>query len=324
MSKSGQEDAEMAGSRGVDANLLVALQALLRERSVTRAAEAVHMSQPAMSAALRRLRQHYDDALLTRTGRTYELTPVAVELFGQVEETLGAVAVALDPWAHFSAATSTRRFRITGSDYAIAVIVEPLMAIVGQEAPGVTVDFDPLPPPGSDLLAQLLRRDVIIGAMGYGVPGHRQVVFADRFLCIVAEDNARLRDGQLTIEDLSILPHAVASFGGSGVTPADQMLTDAGVRRRVDVTVEGLLTLPFAVSGTDLCAFVPERMLARCPHSLRLTVADVPFDDPEIVEAAHWHPTRDDDPSVRWLRRILAEVSLVLKGQAPGISGRPH
>lgn len=307
----------MAGTRGVDANLLVALQALLRERNVTRAAESIHMSQPAMSAALRRLRQHYDDELLTRTGRTHELTAAAESLKVQVDEALGAVAVAMDPWAHFTPGTSTRRFRITGSDYALAVVMEPMMAVVAREAPGVTVDFDPLPPPGSDLLAQLLRRDVIIGAMGYGVPGNRQVVFGDRFLCIVSADNPRLRDGRLSIDDLNAMPHAIASFGGSGATPADEILEDSGVHKRVDVTVEGLLTLPFAVSGTDLCAFVPERMLQRCPRSLNLRVAGVPFDDPEIVEAAHWHPSREPDPGVRWIRDVLADVSQVLKRENP-------
>ncbi|WP_138757220.1 LysR family transcriptional regulator [Modestobacter altitudinis] len=301
----------MSGVRGIDFNLLVALRALLEERNVTRAGLAVNMSQPAMSAALARLREHYGDELLERTGRTYELTTLAQELLPQVSHALDAVTTALEPWAGFDPSTSTRRFTVSGSDYALAVLLEPLMTVVHRRAPGITVDFDPVPLPGSDVDAHLLRRDVLIAAMGYAFPGRRQVVFSDRFVCIVAGSNPRLRDGRLTREDLAELPYA-AAFGGQLQTPADATLLEAGITPRVEVSVQGLLALPFAVSGTDLCAFVPERLLDRCPPTLDLAVADLPLDDPELAEAAHWHPSRQDDPSVRWLREVLKEVSAAL------------
>ena len=301
----------MAGARGVDVNLLVALQALLEQRNVTRAGQVTNMSQPAMSAALSRLRAHFGDDLLRRAGRTYELTPLAAELLPQVGAALGAVAAALDPWSRFDPATSTRRFAVSGSDYALGVVVEPLLGVLRDQAPDVTVEFDPVPPPGSDMLNHLMRRDAVIGAVGYGLPGRRQMVFSDRFVCIVAAGNPRLRDGRLTLEDLADMPHVSASVGQL-VTPADQVLAAAGVVPRVDVTVQGLLALPFAVSGTDLCAFVPERLLSRCADDLGLVVAEVPLEDPELAEAAFWHPSRDEDPSLRWLRGVLAEVREVL------------
>ena len=306
----------MPGTRGVDFNLLVALRALLEERNVTRAGLATNMSQPAMSAALARLRAHYGDELLQRTGRTYELTPLAEELLPQVREALDTVAAALDPWSRFDPSSSTRRFTVSGSDYAVAVLIEPLLGVLRAQAPGVTVDFDPVPPPGSDMLTHLMRRDLILGAVGYGLPGRRQMVFSDRFVCIVAADNPRLHDRRLTLDDLAELPH-VSAFGGELVTPADHVLVEAGIQPRIEVTVQGLLALPFAVSGTDLCAFVPERLLARCPSTLDLAVAEVPLDDPELAEAAHWHPSRHDDPSVRWLRDVLSEVSEMLTPAPP-------
>lgn len=301
----------MAGTRGVDYNLLVALRALLQERNVTRAGEAATMSQPAMSAALARLRLHYDDDLLVRAGRTYELTPLAEGLLPEVTAALEAVSRALDPWASFDPATSTRRFTVSGSDYAVAVLLEPFLGVVHRQAPGVTVDFDPIPMPGSDMLTHLLRRDLLVAAMGYDIPGRRQVAFSDRFVCVVSADNPRLHDGRLSLEDLAALPH-VAAFGGLAQTPADAVLLEAGITPRIEVTVQGLLAVPFAVSGTDLCAFVPERLLARCPPTLRLAVADVPLDDPELAEAAYWHPSRQGDPSVQWLREVLQEVSSAL------------
>ena len=307
----------MADTRSLDFNLLVPLRALLEERNITRAGQALNMSQPSMSTALARLRAHYDDELLRRTGRTYELTPLAERLLPQVTETLAAVSRALDPWGSFSPATSTRRFTVSGSDYALAVVVEPLLEVMAREAPGVTVDFDPLPPPASDLLVQLMRRDLLVGPLHIELPGRRQVVFSDRFVCIVAADNPRLRDGGLDLADIAALPHAIATFGGGDPTPADRLLDEMGVRRRIEVSVQGLLALPFVVAGTDLCAFVPERLLRRCPGTLRLVTAAVPFEAATITEAAHWHPSRHTDPGLAWLRRALEQVTGQLDGQPP-------
>ena len=298
----------MPGVRGIDFNLLVALRALLEERNVTRAGQVANMSQPTMSSALARLREHYGDELLQRTGRTYELTPLAEELLPQVAHALDTLSAALRPWESFDAATSTRRFTVSSSDYALAVLVEPLMTVIGRRAPGITVDFDPVPLPGSDVLAHMLRRDLLIAAMGYDIPGRRQVVFSDRFVCVVSAGNPRLRDGRLSREDLIEMPYA-AAFGGQLNTPADAVLAEAGIAPRVEVSVHGLLALPFAVAGTDLCAFVPERLLERCPDTLDLVVAEVPLEDPELAEAAYWHPSRQADPSVQWLREVLHEVS---------------
>jgi len=311
----------VTGTRGVDFNLLIPLRALLEERNVTRASEVVNMSQPSMSAALSRLRAHYGDELLRRTGRTYELTPLAEALLPQVVDALASVSTALDPWTAFSPAASTRRFTVSGSDYALAVVVEPLLAVITREAPGVTVDFDPVPPAGSDMLLHLTRRDLVIGALGYDLPGRRQVVFSDRFVCIVSAENPRVVDGRLELEDLAALPHAVASFGPATSTPADRVLSEAGVERRVEVTVQGLLPLPFVVAGTDLCAFVPERLLQRCPSTLQLITPTVPLVPAAITEAAHWHPSRHTDPSVRWLRRALHRVAGTLA--EAGSTGSP-
>ncbi|MET9971092.1 LysR substrate-binding domain-containing protein, partial [Streptomyces sp. NPDC006356] len=302
----------MAGGRALDFNLLLALQALLEERNITRAARRASSSQASMSAALAKLRAHYSDELLVRTGRSYELTPLARDLLPQVVDTLGAVSAALAPGSLFDPATSRRRFTVSGSDYALAVIVEPLLTLLAREAPEISVDFDPLPSPGQDLTTHLVKRDLVIGALGYGLPGGRQIVFSDRFVCIVSADNPRLDDGRLSLDDLRSMPHAGASFGGSSFTPADELLLEAGVQRRVAVTAPGLLTLPFVVAGSDLCAFVPERLLRRCPPGLGIVTAEVPLDDPEIVEAAHWNQARQADPSVSWLRKVLAKVAGIL------------
>jgi DNA-binding transcriptional LysR family regulator len=100
--------------------------------------------------------------------------------------------------------------------------------------------------------------------------------------------------------------HAAAGLGGPDGTPADRSLADLGVDRKVEVTVYGLLSLPFAVAGTDLCAFVPSRLARLCAAELGLVVAEVPFALPELVEALHWHPARAGDPAMLWLRGVFA------------------
>jgi len=297
------------GLSGVDLNLTVALGALLEERNVTHAGLRVNMSQPAMSAALARLRTHFNDELLHRTGRSYELTALGAELLPVVRQALAATEVVLGQRTTFDPAVSTRHFSVVLSDYAITVLAEPLLAALAARAPGVSIDLEPLPPVGSDLSNHLMRCDLVIGPLGYRLPGLRNVIFQDDFVCIVAEDNPRLRDGALTLDDLGAMSHAALGLGGMDGTPADRMLTELGIERNIEVTVQGLLPLPVAVSGTDLCAFVPRRLADRCAGQLRLTIAEVPFTLPELVEAAHWHPSRAKDPALAWLRGVLADIA---------------
>ena len=294
---------------GIDLNLLVALGALLEERNVTHAGLQVGISQPAMSGALSRLRAHFGDDLLRRTGRTYELTPLAAQIQPAVRAALRAMANTLDPAPEFDPRTSRHRFMVSISDYALTVLVEPLLTVLAERAPNVSVDFDPVPPPGTDYVSHLMRRDLLVSALGYDLPGRRQVVFRDSFVCIVSAGNPRLRDGALTLDDLGTLRHAAAGFGAGTATPADRMLDRLGVPRNVEITVQGLLPLPFAVAGTDLCAFVPARLAHRCAGLLDIVVAQLPVGPAELVEAAHWHPSSSSAPSLLWLREVLREVS---------------
>ncbi|GAA2625684.1 LysR family transcriptional regulator [Paractinoplanes durhamensis] len=292
----------------VDLNLAVALAALLEERNVTRAGERVNMSQPAMSAALARLRGHFGDELLHRTGRGYDLTPLGAELLPAVRQALAAAEVALGHRTDFDPATSSRHFTVALSDYAVTVLAEPLLGALAAVAPRVVVDLEPLPPAGSDLPSHLARCDLMVGPLGYGLPGRRTVVFRDHFVCIVAAGHPRLRDGRLTLADLGEMSHAALGSGGMDGTPADRLLTELGVRRHVEVTVQALLPLPVAVAGTDLCAFVPHRLAQRCRDQLGLAIAEVPFPPPELIEAAHWHPARADDPALTWLRDLIVSL----------------
>jgi DNA-binding transcriptional LysR family regulator len=141
-------------------------------------------------------------------------------------------------------------------------------------------------------------------------------VFTDEFVCVVAAGNPRALGGSLTLADLAEMRHAVARFApgqGASLTPADQALARAGVHRQVEAAVQGLLAVPFAVSGTDLCAFVPRRLATRCADVLDLAIVRTPLEPAQLVETAHWHPAQSGDPALRWLRTALHEVAVRLE-----------
>jgi DNA-binding transcriptional LysR family regulator len=318
---------------GVDLNLLVTLRALLEEGNVTHAGERVGMSQPAMSIALGRLRRHYKDELLVRSGRDYSLTPLAKSLLPSVQESLRLIDVALDLSDGFAPAGSDRRFSIVLSDYSIMVLIEPLLRRVHELAPGVGLELAPIPPDMQESDRGLLQHDLLIGPLGFRFLGRSEVVFRDRFVCIADPGNPRLKHdfggddpsepprgyarGWLSLADLGELPHAAATFGHAMLNPAERALEELGVRRNVQVTTVGWLSLPFVVAGTDLVAVVPERLARRVAVAAGVAIAEPPFGRVELVEAAWWHPMRAADPALAWLRAVLTKAAASLPVTGP-------
>lgn len=299
--------------RQVDANLLLSLHALLEERNLTHAGTRMTMSQPAMSGALARLRKHFDDELLVRTGRGFELSPLGEQLRPVVADAVEAAEALLGNEREFVPSSSTKQFDVSMSEYAMTVLAEPLTRLMGEQAPGCSVSFDATPPSREHYELQLMRRDLIIAPLGFDFPGRTQPIFTDELVCLVARSNPWLSDGGLSLEDLRAMPHAVAEFltAGDRVRPLEIEAGEKGLGdRTVLVQVTSLLTLPFAVAGTDMCAFVPARLAARCLDMLDLVVARTPLDTVRITEAAHWHPRRATDPAGVWLRRLLYDVAL--------------
>lgn len=312
--------------REVDANLILALHALLEERNLTRAGERLAMSQPAMSGALARLRTHFDDELLVRAGRGFELTPLATELSGPVRMAVEAADALLGAERDFDPAQSTKRFSVSMSEYAMSVLARPLAAAVRREAPGCSLDMDPVVITPEQLETQLMRRDLMVIPQGFEFPGRSQPVFTDHLECVVARGNPMVVDGALDVAALTAMPHAVAEFPAAGgrQRPLESALESIGVvDRTVLVRVTSLLTVPFAVSGTPMCGFVPSRLAARCADLLDLVIAQTPVPAVGIVEAAHWHPRRENDPAVVWLRRLLHDVAIEVEDEVDHVVGTP-
>ena len=303
----------MTDLRKVDINLIVILDAILTEKNLTRAGELVGMTQPSVSGALARLRQQFDDPLLVRSGRNFELTPKAQELAPLVSEAMGEIERVYDLSPTFDPATSSRTFLISASDYLLSQLTGPLLRLLDERAPGVTIEFDALPADTNVSPNDLLRRDVIISGTGRGVPGKRQSLFSDQFVCIVDGANERLRDGTLALTDLAEMQHVRSFFGHAVQTHVDDMFSAAGITPRIAMSVQGFLPVPHTVSGTQFVGHAPERLATQSAATLGLVVATTDLNAGTLVEAAHWHPSKNSDPAIQWLVKMLRDASEVVE-----------
>lgn len=303
---------------GTDLNLLLPLKVLLEEGNVTRAGQRLNLSQPAMSAALGRLRRRFHDELLVRNGRDYELTAFAIELLPEVQHAVRQMEQALGVADGFDPARSERSFRLMMSDYAIAVLHEPLVSRVNELAPGVRLGIDPMTPETRTSDRVLLEYDALVAPLGFGFAGESRPLWRDRMVCLVDRRNRRLRDGVLTLDDLKVLPHAAAWFGRGIVTPVDRVFGELGISRRIEVTLAGWLAIPFVIEGTDLVAVVPER-LARIHARVDSALVQVepPFGRVVLAEGYWFAPDRLTDPAHAWLFARLDEVGAALSPGDP-------
>jgi DNA-binding transcriptional LysR family regulator len=258
---------------GIDLNLLAVLGALLEHRNVTRAGERLSLSQPTMSGALARLRQHFGDELLVRSGREYQLTPLADGLLPAVREALGQVERTLRMPAEFDPEDSVRRFSIAISAQSILAL-GGLLRRVHELAPRRAVRHvaDHRRAAGDRPRPARIRR----ADRARGIPRGRRAggALRDRVVYVADPANPRLRDGRdrFTAEDLAALPHAAARLPQADLITG--ALDELGVTPKVVATTGGWLPLPFLVAGTDLVAAVPERLARRVSSAAGVTITD--------------------------------------------------
>lgn len=303
----------MTDLRKVDINLIVVLDAILTEKNLTRAGEMVGMTQPSVSGALTRLRKQFDDQLVVRSGRGFELTPLGAELVPVVREAVNEVSRLLELTPTFEPETSSRTFLISASDYLLSQMTGPLLRLLEKEAPSVDIECDALPADAIVSPNDLLRRDLIIAGTGRGVPGKRQSLFSDRFVCIVAKDNPRVKKGRLSLDDLREMRHVRSDFGPAVQTHVDDMLASSGITPQVAISVQGFLPVPRMVSESPFCGFVPERLALSSAASMNVRIVETDLNGGTLVEAAHWHPSKNTDPAIQWLVGKLRQASEVVE-----------
>jgi len=287
----------------LDLNLLVALDALLLEANVSRAAMRIGLSQPAASHALQRLREVLGDPLLVRTGARMELTPRAQGLRGPLAQALDQVRGLFIPDG-FDALSSERRFRLMMPDLAVELLVPPLMEKVTKAAPNVTIDVVPWRGPAI-FTAEFARTIDLVISIGDAFRGfHRQLLYTDRDALAVRRGHPvgtklSRRDALLKARHVAVI------IRGQSEDLIDSWLRAKGIERRIALVVPGYIEALHVTARTDLVAFVPRRLIGALSKQLSLITVTPPL-DPGIDEQFMFYPTRAQfDPGSIWLRNLM-------------------
>ncbi|WP_105968103.1 LysR family transcriptional regulator [Streptomyces geranii] len=302
---------------GLDLNLVLSLRALLEERNVTRAGRRIGLSQPAMSAALARLRRHFDDELLSRVGGQYELTALGRALLDRTATACDLLERVFSSRADFMPGSEEHEFTLLASDYAVAVFGAELSRTVHAEAPGVRLHFQRTPPDVTEDTGTLLSTaDGLL--MPHGIIGDFPTVelFTDRWAFLVAETNDEVGD-RLTMDDLARLPWV--TYQRTYDAPAARQLGMLGIEPHVEVSVDSFQVLPFMVAGTRRIALVQQRLAERIGQVAPVRLMEPPYEAVPVQEALWWHPVHTYDAAHIWLRETAARVGAGLAASAPGL-----
>lgn len=294
--------------RRIDLNLLVILDALLDERHVSRAAERLAMTQPAVSHALNRLRDLLDDPLLVRVGNQMQLTRRAFELAGPLREILGGVR-RLVLGDDFDPASAELELRMGMSDYGTWVVLPALLPILRREAPGIHLDVRQASRVG---MAEQVAGGELDGALGVFpmLPeGLRvQQLFEERFVCLCSREFLGERQ-RLDLDDYLAAPHLRVALQQSPAEEIDSHLEKLGRRRQVAATVPHFSVAPSLLAGTDLVLTIAARMLPDDLEGHGLACFEPPLKLAPFDFVQIWSETSEDEPARRWLRTKLAQAA---------------
>jgi len=293
-------------TKRLDLNLLVALDALLAERNVTRAASRLHVSQPALSAQLARLRHIFKDPLLLPAQRGMLPTARALELQEPLRRALDEVRRVMVTGVDFDPTDASLTITIAASDYIqVAVLLEFTLRL-RREAPGIRIGIRALD--GAAIGSQMERAEVDIALMTADTAPqnlHRRVLFDEHYKAIVRRNHPRIRR-TLTLKALAAEDHVIVSpRGGNFSTAIDGALSAVGVTRRVALSAASFLFVPEIIARSDLIAFVPSRLVHN--RAERLAVFESPIKVPGFTMSLVWHDRTHDHPAHVWVRSKIAQ-----------------
>lgn len=302
--------------RGLNLNLLVSLDALLTEKSVSRAAEKLHVTQPAMSASLHQLRQYLSDPLLQKVGRKFELTPRALAMSTSVKELLLQIDALLNAEQFFDPLTAKRTFRLAMSANMAELLGVPLIKRLMSCGSAISLQI-------VDLAADSLRR-VEDGELDFCVTVAERPLnallpqvatlssedlYADRFVLVGAKGNP-VMEQPLTYDDFCQLRYIELRLSGNFKSISEVMLERQSHRPHINAWMPTPQTLLATVSASNAVAIVPERLFELHKASLSLRSMMPPLDIPNVKHQCVWHPRSDIDAGHEWLRRLLVNVAV--------------
>ncbi len=294
---------------GLDLNLLVALDALFAEKSVSRAGARLHLSQSATSGALARLREVFGDPLLVPVGRRMVMTPVAEALVEPVRDFLLQAEAILNNHPVFDPGSSTRKFRILMSDYVETVLLAEALPRIEQSAPGIRFDFISNMEGGFEALDRGEIDLSISPSIRLSQEHPSEPLFQDDFICVLWSGNNRVKSA-ISLDEYLDMGHVVVRFGkNQELTTFDEWFLERyGHERRVEIVTTAFNLVPHLLVGTSRIATLHRRLALSYQRYLPLKVIKPPFAIPALQESMQWHKSRDRDPGTLWLRALLKSV----------------
>ncbi|WP_286222751.1 LysR family transcriptional regulator [Marinobacter apostichopi] len=287
--------------------LLYIFDAIMTERSVTRAAERLAMTQPAVSNAISRMRQIWNDPLFVRKGRNIEPTSYALSLWDQVGNPMYALTNAVSA-TQFDPASSKRKFRIAATDVIVEMIWRPLIELLEREAPGVDLHAVPYTPDGSYDDLREAHVDLAVGVLNQHDHSLRSTwLFEGGYVLAMREDHP-LAGRPITMEEFLSARHLLVSMSGEAHGFVDSYLDQKGQSRRIATTVNHFSIVPQILRDTNLIAAVPELISQDCGFVNGLWMGALPFEiDPTSLYLI-WHARHDRDPGIIWMRELLERL----------------
>jgi len=293
----------------IDLNLFLLFEAIYRERNMTRAGQALGISQSAVSNALNKLRDQFNDPLFVRTRRGMMPTPFADNMIAHVRTGLEHLEISLQENHEFDPATHNRIFNISMSDLSELVLLPKLMEIVSQEAPHVVVECYPverrdigrsLSSGSIDIAIDVpIRTDATI---------KNELLYNDRHVCLMRKGHPQ-RKRKLTMDSFKRMRHLHLSSRRHGAGIIDFALDEINSQRNVALRARHFLIGPFVVANSDLVAELPLRYAQLVASYFPLTYVDLPFDRTEIATHIYWHEKLGETSAVKWLRSLVARVA---------------
>jgi LysR family nod box-dependent transcriptional activator len=294
----------------LDLNLLVAFDALLEDLNITRAGERLSLSQSAMSGALARLRDYFQDDLLVQVGRKMIPTPLAESLRPRVRSILLDIQATVEVRPSFDPATAVRHFRISASDYVVTVLFAPALALVNRLAPGLSFEFIPYRDDPWDALDRG-EIELLVMPDAYTIERHPHVdLFQDGFVCVAWEQNSLIGD-TLTLEQYLSLGHVTTRFGAVKRNPTldEWFASQHNYKRRLEAITYDFNSALQMILGSNRVATAHRRLATHYARYLPLRILPLPLEIPKLTERLQWHHYQDQDPGSRWLRDLLVKVA---------------
>ena len=292
----------------LDLNLLRAFDAIATEGSVTVAGERIGLSQPAMSNALARLRQLFDDPLFVRTPRGMRPTPFAQQLAQPVREALRLIQGALQQHAGFDPRSSGNTFSLFMSDIGEMVFLPGLLERIKRDAPGVKIEVVRIPIKDVHTALEAGTLDLAVGFLPGLTTGMRQQpLFREHYVCMLRADHPVI-GATISAKQFRVAAHVLVSYAGTGHQVIAETFLAAGLSARIAVRVPHFLVVPMILVRTDLIVTVPSRVAAIFARLGNFKVLPLPLRMPSFEVRLHWHERFHQDPANRWLREVMAEL----------------